>query len=418
MHVDDAPAPGLDAAGRPDPAYAARLGLRPAPSGRRAAAFTLDAAAYALAASPAIVGAVLLANAIVGSDAATGVDPSSLVLPLVLVAVGQLLVTAFGIAQLAMHGRRGVTLGKRALGLRSVQVADFGRAGFWRVVLRVLVLWASQVVLPLVGPALMFASGLWDPEQRGRSWLDRVGRCWVLDVREGLDPFDLKALRHARRQLDAPAASVARMPSLATDRGVDEETFIPQARSASGVVAAVAEAGAWTPPPIAAPAASSAAVASPGAPAVAASGAVPALAVAASGAVPAPAVAPAPAAATAPTSSPAPAAVFAFDDGSRLDASGTGLLGRRPARADGDPAGTLLVPLADDSMGISKTHARFDVDDAGIWITDRWSRNGTSVAAPGRAPVELVPGARTRVDGGTKVELGGRWFVVEEVTAR
>ncbi len=401
MHVDDAPAPGLDASGRPDPAYAARLGLRPAPSGRRAAAFTVDAAAYALAASPAIVGAVLLANAIVGSDATTGADPSSLVLPLVLVAVGQLLVTAFGITQLAMHGRRGVTLGKRALGLRSVQVADFGRAGFWRVVLRVLVLWASQAVLPLVGPALMFASGLQDPEQRGRSWLDRVGRCWVLDVREGLDPFDLKALRHARRQLDAPAASVARMPSLATDRGLDEATFIPQARSASGVVAAVPEAGAWTPPPIAAPAASSAAVPPPGVPAVAASAAVPA-----------------PAVATAPTRSLAPAAVFAFDDGSRLDASGTGLLGRRPARAEGDPAGTLLVPLADDSMGISKTHARFEVDDAGIWITDRWSRNGTSVAAPGRAPVELVPGARTRVDGGTKVELGGRWFVVEEVTAR
>jgi hypothetical protein len=110
--------------------------------------------------------------------------------------------------------------------------------------------------------------------------------------------------------------------------------------------------------------------------------------------------------------------VFAFDDGSRFDAAGTGLLGRRPARAEGDPASILLVPLADDSMGISKTHARFDVDDAGVWITDRWSRNGTSVAAPGRAPVELVPGARTRVDGGTKVEIGGRWFVVEEVAAR
>ena len=403
MHVEDAPVPGLDASGRPDPAYAARLGLRPAPTGRRAAAFALDAAAYVLAASPAIVGAVLLANAIVGSDAATGVDPSSLVLPLVLVAVGQVLVAAFGITQLALHGRRGVTLGKRALGLRSVQVADFGRAGFWRVVLRVLVLWASQVVLPLVGPALMFASGLWDPEQRGRSWLDRVGRCWVVDVREGLDPFDLKALRHARRQLDAPAASVARMPSLATDRAIDEQTFIPQARSASGVVAAVPEAGAWTPPPIAGPAVA--------APAAAASAVVPATAAAPA----APAV---PAAAAAPATAPARAAVFAFDDGSRFDAAGTGLLGRRPARAEGDPASILLVPLADDSMGISKTHARFDVDDAGVWITDRWSRNGTSVAAPGRAPVELVPGARTRVDGGTKVELGGRWFVVEEVAAR
>ena len=192
------------------------------------------ATAYLVAASPAILGAVLLANAVVGADAATGVAPSSLVLPLVLIGVGQLLVTVFGLTQLAMHGRRGVTLGKRALGLRSVQVADFGRVGFWRVVLRVLVLWASQVVLPLVGPALMLASGLWDPEQRGRSWLDRIGRCWVVDVREGLDPFDLKALRHARRQLDAPAAAVVRMPSLATDRGIHEQTFIPAARSASG----------------------------------------------------------------------------------------------------------------------------------------------------------------------------------------
>jgi uncharacterized RDD family membrane protein YckC len=411
MHVDDAPTPGLDASGRPDPAYAAGLGLRAAPTGRRSAAFALDATAYTLAASPAIVGAVLLANGTVGADSATGVDPSSLVLPLVLITLGQLLVTAFGLTQLALHGRRGVTLGKRALGLRSVQVADFGRAGFWRVVLRVLVLWASQVVLPLVGPALMFASGLWDPEQRGRSWLDRVGRCWVVDVRHGLDPFDLKALRHARRRLDAPAVSVARMPSLATDRGVDEETFIPQARSASGVVAALPEAGAWTPPPIAAPpavgpsgpvAASSVVIPSPAAPAVAASAGMPGIAGAA--APPSPAL--------------APAAVFAFDDGSRLDASGTGLLGRRPARAEGDPAGILLVPLADDSMGISKTHARWDVDDSGVWITDRWSRNGTSVAAPGGAPVELVPGARTRVGGGTKVELGGRWFVVEEVAAR
>ena len=90
MHVDDAPTPGLDASGRPDPAYAAGLGLRAAPTGRRSAAFALDATAYTLAASPAIVGAVLLANGTVGADSATGVDPSSLVLPLVLITLGQL----------------------------------------------------------------------------------------------------------------------------------------------------------------------------------------------------------------------------------------------------------------------------------------------------------------------------------------
>ncbi|MFE5671093.1 RDD family protein [Agromyces sp. NPDC056523] len=405
MHADE-PMHGLRPDRRPDPVYAAALGLRPAPSGRRAAAFSLDALAWVVASVPAVIGWVLLVPAVVGSGGAVEAsDVATLVGPLVLVAVGQLLVAIFGITQLALHGRRGVTIGKASFGLRSVNVASFERPGFWRIVLRALVLWASQLVLPVAGPALCFASGLWDPEGRGRSWLDRIGRCWVLDARHALDPFDAKTLRHARRQVEAaPLAERPALPSLATDRAVDERTFIPAARSSSGVVAAPpvvpaepdapSSPGAWSPPPIGLPAAAAPASVAP----------------ISSSAASTPPVAP-------PAAASRASATLVFADGARLAASGTTLLGRSPARGDADPADAALLPLADVSMGLSKTHAAVVVDARGVRVTDRWSSNGTEVVAPDGGVQVLEPGVPHTVPAGSSVRLGGLEFRVEEVGA-
>ncbi|WP_344378013.1 RDD family protein [Agromyces tropicus] len=383
------PVPGTGADGRPDPAFASALGLVPAPTGRRSAAFAVDAAVWAIVAVPALVGWVLVARAALDPGTTGEADAAALVAPLVLAVAGQLLLAVLGIVQLALHGRRGVTIGKASFGLRSVQVATFARPGFRRVVLRALVLWSAQAVLPAVGPAVCFASGLWDPESRGRSWLDRIGRCWVVDARRGLDPFDAKALRHARRALDAsPAADRAPLPSLATDRGVDDRTFIPAARSSSGVVAAPAStaaaaapaAGAWTPPPIASP----------------------------------PAAPPAP-----PTPAPVArrAATLVFADGARYAASGLVLLGRSPASADADRGDVALLPLADGTMGLSKTHAAVEVGPDGIRVTDRWSRNGTAIVDAAGVERELEPGVPHAVPAGAAVRLGGLEFRVEEARA-
>ena len=375
MHADD-PIAGIGPDGRPDPAYAAALGLLAAPSGRRSAAFALDATAWVLASVPAAIGWGQLVPVVLATGGRVpAADVAVLAGPLVLVAVGQALVTALGITQLALHGRRGVTIGKASFGLRSVNVASFARPGFWRVVLRVLVLWAAQLVLPVAGPALCFASGLWDPEGRGRSWLDRVGRCWVVDARHGLDPFDAKALRHARRQAEAvPFAERPNLPSLATDRAIDERTFIPAARSSSGVVTvppvapapdAPAPTGAWSPPPVAARA----------------------------------------------------SATLVFADGARHAASGTTLLGRSPARTEADPDDTALLPLADPSMGLSKTHAAVEVDLRGVRVTDRWSSNGTEIVAADGAVQVLEPGVAHTVPVGASVRVGGVEFRVEGVRA-
>ncbi|MFD4421795.1 RDD family protein [Agromyces sp. NPDC058484] len=378
LDVDDEPIPGIDADGRPDPAYAARLGLIPAPGGRRAAAFTLDAAAWALLAVPGIIGVAMLTSAL----AASSFSPSVLLagsstLPFVLVIVSQAFITALGLTQLILHGRRGVTLGKAAFGIRSVNVATFRRPGFWRVTLRALVLWSSQAVLPLVGPAVMFTSSSWDPASRGRSWLDRIGGCYAVDARRGLDPLDAKALRHARRALDAPpVAPPPPLPSLASDRVPAEELFIPSARSSSGVVSAAPDgAGPWVPPAL-----------------------VPATAE------------PAPTATRTPAPTAAPF-VLEFDDGTRVAASVTGLLGRNPAAAPGEPQAH-LVPLSDDSMRISKTHAAFGIDDTGFWVADRSSKNGTTVHRPDGDALRLPPGVRTPVPAGSRVILGGRSFTV------
>lgn len=391
LDVDDEPARGLSADGRPDPVYAADLGIVPAPAGRRSAAFLVDAAGLAVLAIPSVVGVLELGRLIVAAGGDTfAVDGSPAMTALILLLVGQGLTTAYGLVQLVLHGRAGRTIGKALFGIRSVQVTTFAAPGFWRIALRALVLWASQVVLPLIGPLVLVASGTWDPERRGRSWLDRIGRCYAIDVRAGLDPFDAKALRRARRALDAPTASSGpRLPSLATDRPIDEHTFIPASRSSSGVVSPSAG-EAWTPPPLGTTRSATEPVAPPRSVAVAAS------------ARPERAAGPEPR-----------GFVLVFDDGTRIAPAALGLLGRSPTPAPGEDVAQ-LVPLVDESMRISKTHAAFGVDTGGFWVLDRASRNGTVVATPDGSETRLVPGERSPVATGARVVLGGRSFTVTE----
>ena len=197
---DDDPIPGVGADGRPDPAYAASLGLIPAALARRSAAFVIDAAIYVILLLPVFVGAVprwleLFAEV---PDVSRWFGQPEFTASLIWYAVGQAFVTILTIVQLVLHGTRGVTIGKAILGIRSVNVATFGRPGWW-IVLRALVLSAAFTVIPYLGAVPFLISPLWDPERRGRGWLDRIGRNWFIDVRRGLDPLDTKALRHARR---------------------------------------------------------------------------------------------------------------------------------------------------------------------------------------------------------------------------
>ncbi|MFF2275499.1 RDD family protein [Agromyces sp. NPDC058126] len=421
MDIDDEPTPGLRPDGRPDPEYARALGLQPAPSGRRSGAFALDAAIWAVLATPTLIGVLLLVDPVLAS----GGDPTRLgsaaTGPLIAILVGEALTVVFGFVQLVLHGRLGVTVGKAAAGLRSVSVRDFGPAGFWRIVLRALVLGAAQFVLPFIGPAILFASGSWDPEQRGRSWLDRVGGCYVVDARRALDPFDARAMRRARRVAAAPPeAEAVRLPSLASDRPLGEVFQIPAERSSSGVVSPGATGiESWTPPPIGgeAPPAAPPAFAPPPPPQAAPAPPAPPQLVPTQLPAGAPAAtAASPEVALPPGSSTPTRIVLRFDDGTAVEASAFGLLGRAPDAGPG--ANAQLLPVDDPSKRISKVHAEFGAVDGGFWIADRGSTNGTEVRLPDGRIVELVPGVRTPLAPGALVVVGGRSFTITSEPGR
>lgn len=391
---------GIGPDGRPDPADAAALGLVPAPLGRRALSFAIDAAAVALLAVPlAFAYPQLLATAL---RLAAGEQPDIVTadprfgVAVVLWAVGQGLVTLLVLVQLLLHGIAGLTIGKAFTRLRSVNVRTFGRPGFFRVLLRAVVLWFAMGVIPILGAVPFLLSPLWDRARRGRGWLDAIGATWLIDIRAGLNPLDTKALRAARRRLTAPeVVSDAPLPSLSTSSSGAVTSFVPSGRSSSGVVLAVPAAGApaWTPPMVG--------EASPASPAAPAESAAPAAPVA-----PAPAAPPA-----APAASAGVLALLVFDDGLVVPITGDRVLGRNP-QADGTSE---PLVIADRSMQISKSHASVGVDGRGFWVMDRHSSNGTVVLAAA-GPQQLQPGERHAVPWGASIELGGRRFRVDAPT--
>jgi uncharacterized RDD family membrane protein YckC len=400
--------PGLKPNGAPDPAYAAALGLIAASPGKRSLAFGIDAAIAAVLLLPAFIGAFGVLGAVidVGIDGAAAIDQGSVLVPLILFAVGEFLISAYYIVQLLLHGFRGITIGKAICGIRSVRVTTFARPGFWRVVLRAVVFYAGCVIVPVLGAIPFLLSPLWDYERRGRGWLDRIGGNWLVDARRGLDPFDAKALRLARKRVAAPPkVEPTRLPSLATGAGVP--TFVPDTRSSSAVIGTgdraegIGAAQPWSPPPIGAsdPTHAPQPTGTRSAPPPPAP----------------PASAPAPSPQSAPGAPPA-TATFVFDDGATMTVTGAGLLGRNPHPRDGENM-QHLIPVTDDRLQISKTHAEFGFDASGLWISDRSSVNGTQIRTSNGARVEVPVGEHYPVVWGSVVEVGGRSFrVVRHVT--
>ncbi|SEB49486.1 Uncharacterized membrane protein YckC, RDD family [Paramicrobacterium humi] len=387
------PIPGVDSEGRPDPAYAERLGLVPAPPVRRSLAFLIDAAFGLLLLLPALIAFVPFVARFVGEavTAQAVFGQADILAVIIVTASSWLLYSVYVVVQLALHGRTGYTIGKRVLGIRSVNVARFDRPGFWRIVARAAVLAAANSIVPLVGALVLLCSPAWSA--RGRGWLDVIGGNWMIDVRHGLDPFDAKALRHARRAVEAePVAEATRLPSLASG-SADSAPFLLATRSRAGVVGAPAgvtpaEGPAPTPPP-----------------------AVPGSATASVPPVPVPP--PLPPSPQPVASAPAPAltALLVLDDGSTHEVRGRGILGRDPSPRQATRVDS-VVAVHDESRSLSKTHIDFTVVDGGLAITDRQSTNGTSLRTIDGTVTAVEPGATVTARWNDIVQLGDRWFRV------
>jgi len=113
----------------------------------------------------------------------------------------------------------------------------------------------------------------------------------------------------------------------------------------------------------------------------------------------------APAPPTAPVAVAAPVWKLGLPDGGAtvaLDAAV--LVGRNPAASVDWPQATLL-PVADLTKSVSKTHALLEIDGGMLWVHDLDSTNGVYVVV-GDDVVEAVPGTRTAVPAGADLELG------------
>lgn len=110
---------------------------------------------------------------------------------------------------------------------------------------------------------------------------------------------------------------------------------------------------------------------------------------------------------------PAQSVVIAFDDGQRLEVSGTVLVGRNPAPGPDDEVDA-LIPLNDLSRSISKTHACLRWDGRVLWVSDRASTNGTAVVdASGTR--QISPQVEEPAFPGGRVNLGDRFFTIESI---
>ena len=98
-----------------------------------------------------------------------------------------------------------------------------------------------------------------------------------------------------------------------------------------------------------------------------------------------------------------------LDDGREIDVEGLVLLGRNPQPRPGEEDAH-LVKLADQTRTVSKTHLALGVDDAGLFVVDRGSTNGSTVTAPDGAATTCTPHTAVSVEGGSVVSLGDHWL--------
>lgn len=356
----------------------------PAPLGRRALAFAIDLGLVLLVSVPTLIGVIGLIPVALGGIASPGEFFEKALVPSVLVIVGSGLALITQLVQIIVHGRKGVTLGKKLLDIRSINIVTFERPGFGRMLLRALTLAAAGSVFPVIGGAIMLASPIWAPNTRSRGWLDLVGANWLVDIRSGLDPYDAKAVRLARKRLESPPVEDAlEVPSLATGDADAAAVYIPGPRSRSAIV------GAPLAPGVPDPAARTV------------------------DRTPPPVIPPTPPAAPVAVAVVEPAATLVGSDGLRYELTSPALVGRNPSVIDGQPP-IARISVADETLSMSKTHARLEPATDGVWVLDLGSSNGSTITNSTGVVVECEPNVPTLAAWGTTISLGDREFVVRQ----
>lgn len=104
--------------------------------------------------------------------------------------------------------------------------------------------------------------------------------------------------------------------------------------------------------------------------------------------------------------------VLHFSTGERLGVHGTGLLGRLPRPEPGERFDDLLT-IHDPGKSVSKTHLEIGRDGDDLWVSDRFSGNGSVIRHIDGSIRRCEPGRRYRVERGARVDVGEQFFLVQ-----
>ncbi len=365
-----------------------------------------------------------------------------------------LVVVELAVGLLVWEAHTGRTLGNTVLGLRTAREETPYSVGPARGFLRGLVLAAGHAAAGL-GQWLVVASGAFDKTGRAQAWHDRVGRAVVVDVRaheraveaaaDAAERAGAVAVGAAPRagvqvggagvpqqpgavpgvaQAPAGAAPVQpqqpqppRPPQVGPAAGVPAPSAAPAQPAAAQPSAPVATpADGATGAPTGRRAARAAAAQMPAVPAVdqpqqpPAAAAQPAAEAASVGIRPVVPAQPAPEPAAPRVvhhqAQPSPFLVT-LDTGQVMSVTGPGLIGRAPRPAAGERCDHVIV-VDDPERSVSRTHARFGIDDGTFWVSDAGSGNGTTLRLPGGRVVPVPADQRVLVPSGSTIQVGDR----------
>ncbi|GAA3807676.1 FHA domain-containing protein [Cellulomonas soli] len=368
----------------------------PASFGRRVAAVLVDLVLLLLASGlgagvVAALGATGVVAVSVGRDGGPGAQVSPALVLSASVVVGLLV-----LVQWLLHGLRGWTVGRRLLGVRTLDVETRLPVGPWRVLVRAVVVVAGGLVLG-VGSFVVLLSPLFDRTGRLRGWHDLAARAEVLDVRgAGEDLVPVRAwavppLPHATGVAGAPVGPGS-FPPVAAGAPVTGPVAVVPGGDTRLVLAPLAPARQGPDldtraMPIVRPV-------------TLAFGLHPELEVTR----PSRERLPVPVPEVVGTASGATrvAAELELTDGRRVTVTRSALVGRNPA-AEGD---VQLIRVVDPSRSVSKTHLQIGVEPGGVWVADRGSTNGTVVTLPDGAQIVCGTDQQVRLRVGATVAFG------------
>lgn len=402
----------------------------PASYGARVGAYLIDGIVPFVLFIPSLIAFISATSMLTSGNYEGAISASQAGTALQWIAV--VLTLLFGLAQYRAEANTGMTLGKRAVGLRTVRADTLGPVGFGRVLGRYSIIALGGFLL--IGQYVVLLSPLWDSEKRNRGWHDKASNTWVLDVKNGPNPLlaaiaDHESIADHEPIVETSARGIVTvgMPSAMTAAAAEYQlrpestselerqpapTSLPEVQKEPLLESKLRES------------------ASAGAGLIAG---VP-------GFTTATPVAPMPTALMAPQSPLAllpvtltvdnyeddegdrtraatgaelrpRGAVLRLDSGEEFPISGTTLLGRNPARDLGEEH-VGLVSIADTTRMLSKTHAEIGIDGLRLWVSDRNSTNGTRVRRLDSSEQPVSSAERVYFAPGEMVVIGDRTLEV------